>query len=270
MTCGIYMIKNKINGKMYVGQSVNIEKRWREHCRGYYDGNRPISNAIKKYGKNNFEFTILHECKNDSDLLNKLEQHYIKKYNTYEDRNHYNLTPGGDFCPAKVPEIAKKISKAMSGENHPFYGKHFTKEHKRKISEANKGRVLSQETRRKISEANKGKVISQEMRKKLSEINKGKHHTLEARKKISEAEKGEKNHFYGKHFTEEHREKLSRARNKTGYYRVCKQKAKWATQGFNYNYYYYDDNKKRKRISSVDINKLEKKVKDKGLPWKKL
>ena len=108
MTCGIYMIKNKIDGKMYIGQAVNIEKRWRQHCGGCYD--TYIDRAIQKYGKDNFELIILRECKNDSILLNELEQYYIKKYNTYEDKYHYNLTPGGDFCPAKVPEIAKKIS----------------------------------------------------------------------------------------------------------------------------------------------------------------
>ena len=235
MTCGIYMIKNKIDGKMYVGQAVNIEKRWTKHCGGYYD--TYIDRAIKKYGKDNFELIVLRECEKDSDLLNKLEKHYIKKYNTFEDKNHYNLTPGGDFNPSKLPEVRKKMSEARKGTHH-------SQETRKKMSETHKGKIFTQEHRKNLSEANKGRVVSQETRKKISEALKGKPHTQETR------------------------EKISRALNTTGYYRVSKVKDKRKKQGFYYAYFYYDG--KQKYISSVNINKLEKKVKDRGLPWKKL
>ena len=126
MTCGIYMIKNKKTGQKYIGQSINIEKRWKDHCYGYDKKNSYIDNSINKYGQ--------YKCENNSDLLNELERYYIWKYNTYQDKNHYNLTPGGDFNPAKVPEIAKKISKSKIGCRNPNYNKIMSYEQKQKTS----------------------------------------------------------------------------------------------------------------------------------------
>lgn len=64
-------------------------------------------------------------------------------------------------------------------------------------------------------------------------------------------------------------EKISRAQNTTGYYRVRKHKDSSCKQGFIWEYQYYD-NGKRKSIKRIDIDKLEQKVKDQGLPWKKI
>lgn len=66
------------------------------------------------------------------------------------------------------------------------------------------------------------------------------------------------------------REKISKTKNTTGYFRVHKNKNPECRQGFRYCYRYYDDNGKRHSIQSVDIKKLEKKVKAKGLEWFKL
>ena len=52
--CGIYLIENKINGKKYIGQSINIYKRFREHCFLSNKNHSYIDNAIHKYGKENF------------------------------------------------------------------------------------------------------------------------------------------------------------------------------------------------------------------------
>lgn len=58
---GIYKITNKINGKIYIGQSINIERRWKEHI---FDNrkNSLIHLAIIKYGKENFSFEVIEEC----------------------------------------------------------------------------------------------------------------------------------------------------------------------------------------------------------------
>ena len=53
---GIYQIKNIINGKIYIGKSIDIEERWNNHK---YGNNIVIHKSIKKYGLNNFEFTVL-------------------------------------------------------------------------------------------------------------------------------------------------------------------------------------------------------------------
>lgn len=87
MSIGIYKIENLINGKIYIGQSIHIEKRWSEHCKA--SSCSLISKAIKKYGKDNFSFQILEECSVDS--LTKKESEYIAKYNSLAP-NGYNIT----------------------------------------------------------------------------------------------------------------------------------------------------------------------------------
>lgn len=92
--CGIYKITNQINGKYYIGQSVNIKRRWQEHCKfNSREQDAVIHQAFKKYGIENFSFEILEECSIEE--LNNKEQYYIKYYNTYPDQ--YNMTPGGQF-----------------------------------------------------------------------------------------------------------------------------------------------------------------------------
>ena len=97
MTCGIYKIQNRINKKIYIGQSVDILQRWRAHkmignninheC-NYY----PLYKDMYEYGLDNFDFLILEEC-TKNELDNK-EKFYIKQYNCMIP-NGYNQTPGG-------------------------------------------------------------------------------------------------------------------------------------------------------------------------------
>ena len=104
MTTGIYKIKNLINGHAYIGQSVNIEKRWNAHKKcAFRETSRsydyPLSRAFRKYGIENFSFEIYEEC-NRLDL-NDREKFYIQKYDTFF--HGYNQTMGGDSgvggCP---------------------------------------------------------------------------------------------------------------------------------------------------------------------------
>lgn len=96
MTIGIYMITNKINNKKYIGQSVRIEIRWREHKNSYLknDTNSHLYNAMKKYGIENFDFNILEECEKKE--LNKKEKYWIDYYQTMDRSKGYNATSGGD------------------------------------------------------------------------------------------------------------------------------------------------------------------------------
>lgn len=134
MTCGIYLIINKITKQKYVGQSINIERRWYYHSHGYSKSSY-VDRAIKKYGVDNFILQIIEELPDDVEYLNQREQYWINYYNTYSDNRHYNLTPGGDFNPMKVPEIVKKT---MVGKNNPSYGG-LSLEHRKKISNALSG-----------------------------------------------------------------------------------------------------------------------------------
>lgn len=94
---GIYKITNKINNNAYIGQSIDIEKRWKTHkqrafCSTGKEYEKALYRAIRKYGLANFKFEVLEECSRDS--LNHLEEYYIQKYDTY--KHGYNETPGGD------------------------------------------------------------------------------------------------------------------------------------------------------------------------------
>lgn len=93
---GIYKITNRINGKCYIGQSDNIQARWQKHRTIPFNSNNrcynyPLYRAIRKYGLNNFVFTILEECALDE--LEEKEMFYIKQYNAYTEG--YNQNQGG-------------------------------------------------------------------------------------------------------------------------------------------------------------------------------
>jgi group I intron endonuclease len=97
MTCGIYFISNLINNKIYVGQSINIEKRWIQHKRELRNNiheNKRLQNAWNKYKEENFEFSIACEC--EEKQLNTLEQYYIFSLESYLPKGGYNISLGGD------------------------------------------------------------------------------------------------------------------------------------------------------------------------------
>lgn len=85
---GIYKITNKINNKSYIGQSKDIESRFKEHIQHTKTN---IGKEIQKYGINNFSFDVLEQC--SIEMLNEREAYYIKKYNSIE--NGYNILPSG-------------------------------------------------------------------------------------------------------------------------------------------------------------------------------
>lgn len=91
---GIYKITNKINGKIYIGQSKNIYSRWKRHIYYAKQCKYPIQKAIIKYGKENFEFAIICECEEEE--LNEKEMYYIKLFNSDDRKIGYNLTIGGN------------------------------------------------------------------------------------------------------------------------------------------------------------------------------
>ena len=95
---GIYKITNLINGKVYIGQSINIEIRWQQHKRAIdYNKTNLLYKAMRKHGVENFKFEIIDEC-NECEL-NNLEIYYIWYYNSYvgnDNSNGYNMTIGGE------------------------------------------------------------------------------------------------------------------------------------------------------------------------------
>lgn len=97
MACGIYKVKNEITGKIYIGQAVNIIKRWKQHINNYDNQNEKIYDtyfyrSIRKHGIENFSFSIVELCNQNE--LNEKETKWINYYDSYH--NGYNSTLGGD------------------------------------------------------------------------------------------------------------------------------------------------------------------------------
>lgn len=109
MSIGIYEIRNKKTNKRYIGQSVNIEARFIHHRSELRAGEHrawKLQEDWDKYGEDTFEFKILKECPRIE--LNKIEQQYIKRYNSVDEG--YNNDSGGSFGFNKSKETKLKVS----------------------------------------------------------------------------------------------------------------------------------------------------------------
>ena len=203
--CGIYKITNITNGKMIIGLSSDIKRRWKHHenrLRKNKHSNPHLQNAWNKYGKQNFKFEIILLCSIEE--LDNEETRLIKKYNTMNPKIGYNLKSGGkrpkcseetkqrmrDVHKNRPEEEKKRLreeeSKARMGKNNNFFGKHHSKESKQKISNSQKGKHPSEETRRKMSKAKMGRKHSEETKQKM----RGRKLSKEHIKKISDSKKG--------------------------------------------------------------------------------
>lgn len=90
---GIYKITNNINGKSYIGQSINILQRWKAHKNKFKTEEYPLYRAMRKYGIENFSFEIIEECSEKD--LNEREIYWIKFFQSFGEKG-YNLTRGGE------------------------------------------------------------------------------------------------------------------------------------------------------------------------------
>ena len=146
MSIGIYIITNKINNKSYIGQSVDIEKRITVHFRTAFRENYPTYNyhiyqAIRKYGKENFEWRILETLKEiDKKKLDQLEQYYINKYDTFH--HGYNMNEGGNTANQNIASGEKngkaKLTEKDAVNIREAYNNH---ELKRDVYERYKDRI---------------------------------------------------------------------------------------------------------------------------------
>lgn len=128
---GVYQIYNTVNGKRYIGSSIHIEQRFKEHLRNLRankHANAHLQNAWNKYGEHSFVFEEIELCEPDQCL--KIEQEYIDYYYAADRKFGYNIDPYADHA----------------------------------------GNTLSEETRKKISEKAKGRKWSKEQRENWSKI----------------------------------------------------------------------------------------------------
>lgn len=146
---GIYCIENLINGKKYVGQGQNVEKRMVDP---HYEC-KILNNAFKKYGKHNFLKKVIEYC--DVDDLDDREVFWIKQLKSHISEHGYNVGFGGS-APMRgrrhSPESIEKIRAykpteetierqriASTGENNPMFGRKHSEESNRKNSESQTG-----------------------------------------------------------------------------------------------------------------------------------
>ena len=154
----IYYHLNRINNKIYIGQSQDIKTRWRV-C--LYAKQISLYEDLKKYGWDAFEHQIIQttDTKEKADILEKMWISFYRKRNGV-----YNISDGGSGFSGKgehrllSEETKKKIAESHKGErwteerkekfseshrglNHPLYGKHHSEETKKKISESKKGKT---------------------------------------------------------------------------------------------------------------------------------
>ena len=227
MGAGVYLIRNIISNRVYVGSSIDIERRWRNHKKDLRKGKHHsphLQRAWNKHGEDAFVFEIIELCPPDDILV--VEQNYIDTlrpfYNTY-------LIAGSRRGVRASEETRAKQSASMKGKPGTMNGKTMPLKTRKKISEKLKGRsksqetkkrmketmerkglwdinrvpvvpsgtkyvngirVISESTREKMSAASLGRVVTQETRNKQSAIRIGHTVSQETRKKISQANKG--------------------------------------------------------------------------------
>ena len=177
-TYKIYAHINKVNQKIYIGQTCckYINFRWRND-EGYKQSPH-FYNAIKKYGWSNFEHIILFDNITNYEIADIIEQELIRKYKTTQSQYGYNLSSGGSFGRTLSEETKQKIRLSKLGERNPNYNKKFSPEMLHKLSCGHKnikqspewiakrvcygerngmyGKHLSDETKNKISNKIRG------------------------------------------------------------------------------------------------------------------
>jgi group I intron endonuclease len=198
--CGIYGIHNIINGKWYIGQSIHLERRRRDHFSKLKYGehfNHRLQNDFLVDGVHAFEFHILEET--TEPVLDVREQAWISYYKSVEPQHGYNQDTGGSINRRFSGEMRLKLSRAGKGRPKSL-------QMRRRLSLTNRGHPVSQEARRKMSESHKkslkalvhfhglhvaqiGKPLSAEHRRKISSSSKGRPHTPEHIRKIIEGRK---------------------------------------------------------------------------------
>ena len=181
----IYKITNLINGKIYIGQTNNLNRRWSQykHASKLEDHDQLITKAMKKYGINNFKFEKIDSVETREEA-NKKEEEYILFFDARNLEKGYNIHTGGGVFG--VPEsIRQKISDSLykfyETNQSPLLGKKFTEEHKKAISIAsigkpgtNTGKKFSEEHKYKIKIANMYQKVSTEKLHKLRKARVGK------------------------------------------------------------------------------------------------
>jgi len=194
--CLIYLARNTVNGKGYVGRTTRtLKERMKRHLE---DAKREcvcaFHRAIQKYGLDAFEWLIFYQDDdNDRDWMDWWERRFIRKLGTRLDG--YNMTDGGDGF--------------SFGHSGFWTGKRRSEETKKKISERVREIFQRPEIRKRLSESHIGKKLPRQQIEKIVKANTGQKRSEEAKKRIGDGRRGKGSSAKGRPITEEHKRKIS-------------------------------------------------------------
>jgi group I intron endonuclease len=190
----IYIIRNTINSRLYIGSAVKFNVRKNQHLHHLKRGthhNPPLQNFVNKYGIDKIYFEILEICNYDN--LIKREQYYIDNMNPYFNVNKIAQSPKG---LKRTPEQIKNIIEGRLKNGGYKKGYKLPKNVVNKIKKTrlkNGGYIVTEKMKKSISKANKGKVMTESARKKISKKLKGRKLSKEHKEKLSKSLVGNKN-----------------------------------------------------------------------------
>lgn len=189
---GVYMIRDTVSGRRYIGSAVSIKKRWKEHRRGMEQGHHHSKFMLRcwRVRPEAFEFQVMLYCSRENLLMYEqlLIDGYKPEFNSAPKAGSQLGFKMSDESKAKLSEAAKR-TKNFTGHKH-------SEESRKKISDSRKGKGgdkgWTQERRDRISAALKGRVISNDQRRRISEKLTGSKQSPETIAKRSEKLRGRK------------------------------------------------------------------------------
>jgi group I intron endonuclease len=164
---GIYAIRNKSNGKVYIGKALDIYRRVKHHITSLNtknkDENRHLINSWHKYGKENFEYFVVEFC--NTDEISERELHWIKSFDSLNREKGYNLRLDSSTGLVVSQETREKLRQAQikrfeNPEERKKCSHTFWKDNPEKLKDMGK-KVAKLNVRYKIEQSDKitGQII---------------------------------------------------------------------------------------------------------------
>jgi group I intron endonuclease len=207
---GVYCIRNLINNKRYIGQTVNAWRRFNDHISSLNRGdhkNFHLQQSWNKYGEKSFDFSVLEAC--EVSVLDEKERYYISLHKTMDYNLGYNQDGGGNRGKVMSKSTREKISSSRQGRDTMSKGAKERLAERMKGNKLRLGLPMPEKAKGKLIESHKGnkytlgRKCTDEERKRMSEQRKGRKLPSrkgkvsdETRKKISEALKNSKNRVF--------------------------------------------------------------------------
>lgn len=161
---GIYVIKNNINHKVYIGAACDLYKRSSQHRRSLMDNKHHsiyLQRFVNKYGVGHLEFEVIELC--EREMLQQREQYYLDKHQSYKNEMGFNMCQYAYVCTG-LKQSPETIKKRIQGR----LGKPLTEEHKKKLRDLKIGFIMPRHVIEAAVKARRGKSATEEENKKRS------------------------------------------------------------------------------------------------------